>query len=422
MSAKFDTLSISQIQLDEKNPRFAPVNNQKEAIESMFNDQEDKLYELANDIAEYGLDPSKRLIVFKENGKYVDGDGNRRLTALKTLETPDLIKNRKLFSKFVSLSKQFKTKKITKVDCVIFNTRKEINHWLEINHGGEQEGRGQINWDTGQKQRFLGEKSIGLLAKEKLLEEGIITEKEYHATNITTLDRLLSSKPGKNALSITNDSKGTTFNDVEWLEKVYKALMGKSVKEVYHDSDRKAFLTNVLGTLEPRDLSKENPANKKNKPTQKTRRTSSKNETIFGEVLNLKKSIVNDIYLDICKIYEMHKKNGEGCIEILGFSLRLILDVAAHEYYKLNPVQGQNQDDLYKKYLKLLKNSATAQEDKNSLGVDVDINNLISESNVEALLAKLAHGSVRTDIAMVLRLSRIIGKLLKIHFSAEVKK
>ena len=118
----------------------------------------------------------------------------------------------------------------------------------------------------------------------------------------------------------------------------------------------------------------------------------------------------------------MHKKNGEGCIEILGFSLRLILDVAAHEYYKLNPVQGQNQDDLYKKYLKLLKNSATAQEDKNSLGVDVDINNLISESNVEALLAKLAHGSVRTDIAMVLRLSRIIGKLLKIHFSAEVKK
>lgn len=422
MSAKFETLSISQIQLDERNPRFAPVNNQKEAIESMFNDQEDKLYELANDIAEYGLDPSKRLIVFKENGKYVDGDGNRRLTALKTLETPELIKNRKLFSKFVSLSKLFKTKKITKVDCVIFNTRKETNHWLEINHGGEQEGRGQINWDAGQKQRFLGEKSIGLLAKDKLLEEGRITDKEYQATNITTLDRLLSSKPGKNALSITNDSKGIAFNDIEWLEKIYKALVGKSVKEVYHDSDRKAFLTNVLGSLEPRDLFKISLANKKNKPTQKTRRTSSKNEIIFGEVLNLKKTIVNDIYLDICNIYEMHKKKGEGCVEILGFSLRLILDVAAHEYYELNPVQGQNQDDLYKKYLKLLKNSVTAQEDKNSLGVDVDISNLISESNVEALLAKLAHGSVRTDIAMVIRLSKIIGHLLKIHFSAEVKK
>lgn len=422
MSKKFETLNISQIQLDEKNPRFTPVNNQKEAIESMLNDQEDKLYELAKDIAEHGLDPSKRLIVFKENGKYVDGDGNRRLTALKLLETPDLIKNSKFFVKFVSLSKQFKTKKINKVDCVIFNSRKEINHWLEINHGGEQQGRGQINWDAGQKQRFSGEKSIGLLAKDKLLEEGRITEKEYHASNITTLDRLLSSKPGKNALSITNDTNGTIFNDVEWLEKVYKALMGKSVKEVYHDADRKVFLTNALGTLEPRDLSKENPTNKKNKPTQKTRRTSSKNEMIFGEVLNLKKSIVNDIYLDICNIYEMHKQNGEGCVEILGFSLRLILDVAAHEYYKINPVQGQNHDDLYKKYIKLLKNSVSVQEDKNSLGVDVDISNLINESNVEALLAKLAHGSVRTDISMVLRLSRIIGHLLKIHFSAEVKK
>ncbi len=414
------SLSISEIQLDEKNPRYEPVSNQKEAIDVMFNDQEDKLYELAIDITEYGLDPSKRLIVFKDNGKYIDGDGNRRLTVLKTLETPDLIKKRKVHSKFVGLSKKFKTKNITKVDCVIFNARKEIDHWLEINHGGEQKGRGQINWDAGQKQRFLGDKSIGLLAKDKLLEEGRITEKEYHATNITTLDRLLSSKPGKSALSIINDSNGTAFNDVEWLEKVYKALMGKSVKEVYHDSDRKDFLINVLGTLEPRDLSKENSANKKINQLKKTKRTS-KNEIIFGEILNLKKSIVNDIYLDICSIYEMHKKNGEGCVEILGFSLRLILDVAAHEYYKLNPVQGQNQDDLYKKYLKLLKNSVTAQEDKNSLGIDVDISNLISESNVEALLAKLAHGSVRTDISMVLRLSKIIGHLLKIHFSAEVK-
>lgn len=421
MSNSFVSLSISEIQLDEKNPRFAPVSNQKEAIEAMFNDQEDKLYELANDIAEYGLDPSKRLIVFKENGKYVDGDGNRRLTVLKTLETPDLIKNGRFYSKFVTLSKKFKTRNIAKVDCVIFKARKDTNHWLEINHGGQLDGRGQINWETEQKQRFLGEKSIGVLAKERLLRVGKITEEEYHATNITTLDRLLSSKPCRNVLSITNGSDGTVFNDIDRLEQIYKALIGKSVKEVYHDSDRKAFLTNVFGTLEPRDLASP-PANAKNKRTQRTRRTSLKNEVIFGEALNLKKSVVNDIYLDICSIYEMHKRNNEGCVEILGFSLRLILDVAAHEYYKLNPVENQNQDDLYKQYIKLLKSTASNQEDKNSLGVDVEIKSLISEHNVEALLAKLAHGSVRTDIAMVLRLSRIIGQLLKIHFSAEIKK
>ena len=60
-------------------------------INVMFNELGDKLYELAKDITEHGLDPSKRLIVFKEKGKYIDGDGNRRVTVLKALETPDLI-------------------------------------------------------------------------------------------------------------------------------------------------------------------------------------------------------------------------------------------------------------------------------------------------------------------------------------------
>lgn len=419
MSNTFESINIADIQLDEKNPRFTPVNNQKEAINVMFDELGDKLYELAKDITEYGLDPSKRLIVFKEKGKYIDGDGNRRVTVLKALETPDLISIKKYRDKFNELSKEFKKRKLEKVDCAVFNSRKDTNHWLEINHVGEQDGKGQITWDSEQKQRFLGEKSIGLLAKERLLQEGKITEKEFQSANITTLDRLLSSKPGKTALSIFTAPDSTAFNDIDSLEKVYKALIGKSVKEVYHDNDRKNFLLGVLGTLEAKDTSTTNPSANKNKRNNKTRRTSTKNEIIFGEVLNLKKSIVNDIYLDICNIYELHQKNGVGCAEILGFSLRLILDVAAHEYYKLNPVEGQNQDDLYKQYLKVLKATTPNQEDKNSLGVDVDIKNLINEHNVEALLAKLAHGSVRTDIAMVLRLSRIIGQLLKIHFAAE---
>lgn len=252
-----------------------------------------------------------------------------------------------------------------------------------------------------------------------MLKEGKITEKEFQSANITTLDRLLSSKPGKTALSISSASGNTAFNDIESLEIIYKALIGKSVKEVYHDDDRKTFLLNVLGSLQPRDSATTNAPNIKNKRNQKTRRTSTKNEIIFGEVLNLKKSIVNDIYLDICNIYELHTSSGQCYVEVLGFSLRLILDVAAHEYYKLNPVEGQHQDDLYKQYIKLLRKPASNKLDKTSLGIDVDIINLIDENNLEAFLAKLAHGSVRTDISMILRLSKIIGHLLKIHFSTK---
>ena len=364
MSNTFESINIADIQLDERNPRFTPVSNQKEAINVMFDELGEKLYELAKDISEHGLDPSKRLIVFKEKGKFIDGDGNRRVTVLKALETPDLIPIKKYRDKFTELSKEFKKRKIDKVDCAVFESRKATNHWLEINHGGEQDGRGQITWDSEQKQRFLGEKSIGLLAKERLLEDGKITEKEFQSANITTLDRLLSSKPGKTALSISTSADSTAFNDMESLEKVYKALIGKSVKEVYHDEDRKKFLLDVLGSLESRGASANNTNTSKNKRNQKTRRTSAKNEIIFGEVLNLKKSIVNDIYLDVCKIYELHTTGGQGYVEILGFSLRLILDVAAHEYYKTNPVEGQNQDDLYKQYIKILKKPASSKLDK----------------------------------------------------------
>lgn len=421
MSFKFDTLSIAEIQLDEKNPRFPQVSNQKQAIQEMFDDQKDKLLELAKDIVEFGLDPSKRLIVFKQDGKYIDGDGNRRLTVLKVLETPDLIVNTKLHIKFSELSKEFKKKKISTVECVVFNSRSETTHWLEINHGGELDGRGQINWDPSQKQRFLGDISIGLLAKDKLFSEKRINQQEFDSMNITTLDRLLKSKPGKHALSISTNANEAKFNDLDSLEKVYKALVGKAVKVVYHDDDRKSFLIETLGSLEPRDLSAINSINSSDKKTtRKTVRTSNKDEVIFGEVLNLKKSIVNDVYLDICNIYErVHKKDGKGCVEVLGFSLRLILDVAAKEYYKSNPVDGINQDDLYKKYIRLLKSMPMSQGDKTELGINTDIGNLIAEENLEAFLAKLAHGSVRVDIGMVLRLSKIIGQLLKIHFSIE---
>lgn len=59
MSYKYDSLNISEIQLDEKNPRFPQVPNQKQAIQEMFDSLKDKLFELAKDIVEFGLDPSK---------------------------------------------------------------------------------------------------------------------------------------------------------------------------------------------------------------------------------------------------------------------------------------------------------------------------------------------------------------------------
>ena len=90
MSYKDKILKVSELFLDESNPRFPEVRNQRDAIEAMLEDQGDKVANLAMDIYSNGLNPSSRLIVFKEKNRFTDGDGNRRLTALKILETPSL--------------------------------------------------------------------------------------------------------------------------------------------------------------------------------------------------------------------------------------------------------------------------------------------------------------------------------------------
>lgn len=404
MSYAFKKLKVSAIHLDQNNPRFPPVTNQRGALHAMLNEQGDKIYNLASDMAQHGLDPSKRLIIFVENGKYIDGDGNRRITVLKILETPDLILGHDSYNKFKELSNNLKNRKIDEVECVVFQSRAAIRHWLEINHDGEQEGRGQIPWKSEQKQRFRGAKTIGLLAKEKLRDEKLISDKQFDLVNVTTLTRLLESKVGKIALSIEVKNGKVSFRDLDALQKVYKGLTGQSVKEVYHKEDRERFLLRVLGS---KVLSGK---------TRRTKRIKGTDKPIFGEVLVLKPGLVNNIYCDICDIYERSKNTGRF-VEILGFSMRLILDVAAREYFsKKKYAKILKQDDVYKEYIKLIKDKVS-QKDKTTLSIDSSIKNLIEEPNVEALLAKLAHGSVHASMQMVLNLSYIVGPILKIHFS-----
>ncbi len=406
----FRSISISNIVLDQKNPRFVPVKNQREAILAMLNEQGDKLYKLAEDIVLYGLNPSRRFIVFEDGNRFVDGDGNRRMTALKILETPDLIKGHKLHKKFKKILEKYDTQ-IDKVDCVVFSSRKNIKHWLEIEHEGELDGKGKVNWDSVQKDRFLSVKSIGMQAIDSLIKTGDISSVEASKMNKTTFDRLLKSSVGKKALGITKDNSGTyKFSDKKNLKTVFDNLKGKkTVTKVYHKKDQQKFLNDCLGITQSTNDEKQ-----KTDTPKRTRRRNSFDEEIFGERLYLKKGGVNDLYLDICDIDDLRRKdsNKERYAEILGFSLRLILDVAAREYFK----DDNKKDNLYKKYLKVLKNKSL-QKDKNTLSVDSGTKKILEAENVEAFLGKFAHGSICVSMSSVIHLSQIIAKILKIHFS-----
>src|ERR1051326_2797326 len=88
------SLSIDSLLLDSDNPRIGNADSQRDALQKVVDDQEDKLYELAEHIAEEGLSPIERLLVLREapnSQRYVSLEGNRRTAALKILVNPNIL-------------------------------------------------------------------------------------------------------------------------------------------------------------------------------------------------------------------------------------------------------------------------------------------------------------------------------------------
>lgn len=154
---KRENMSIDLLLLSDGNPRLDPSLGEDEAIFNMINDQNDKLIELASDIVKYGLNPLDTIGVYPSEtyrGFYEVGEGNRRICALKLLISPERIQhiNSSLYSKFLSLSKEYSTP--NSIEVVVFNDEISMRHWMEIRHMGEQSGKGLSKWNSVQKARF----------------------------------------------------------------------------------------------------------------------------------------------------------------------------------------------------------------------------------------------------------------------------
>jgi hypothetical protein len=364
MNHEFKSLKVTEILLDQNNPRFPAVQNQKEAINAMIDDQGEKLVNLAKDICESGLDPSKRMIVFREKGKLIDGDGNRRLIALKLLETPSLAdSNQTIKKKFETLKSEYKAFP-TFVDCVILDSRVESRHWIEINHSGDLGGRGQVSWNPEQKDRFEGSPSIGLSAMDLLQKRGLISEDDKQKVYKSTFDRVLGYRTTKDALSINSTGGNYRFGDVDRLKKLFDAMKGLKVESVYRADISQAFVKNVIGDLAPRDTTPENSAqvNKTpdtqapfSTPHSRTKRSTQKLLVPFGRPLSLKPGIVNNLYRDIERLYKFYQdemqQQSKHFIVLFRMPLRLLAETAAHDMATTIEEYLKNQFDDAKKTL-----------------------------------------------------------------------
>ena len=252
-------IDVSLLMLSCDNPRLDPTFSEDESLFGMIKNQNEKLYELASDIVEYGFSPLDIIGVYPSEmfpGYYEVGEGNRRLCALKLLLDPYRIEkiNTNLFSKFQSLSNKFSSP--SSIEVVVFENQEEMTHWMEIRHMGEQNGKGVSKWNSVQKMRFEKSKngSDALLDFWYLMiDKKILSEKDVFEVTKTNWQRVLREKYYP-FLGIAFNKEyyilpGKTDTFTERIRAVQQGLSGQSVGIVYDSERIETFYNNISNTL-----------------------------------------------------------------------------------------------------------------------------------------------------------------------------
>lgn len=290
-------LPLSSLFLDSNNPRLSsPQESQSESIRALIiaPKQKQKLINLAEDIVEYGLNPSESLIVMPLDNKnqYVVLEGNRRLVAIKLLENPSTYKgyfSERTQAKLQSLSHKYHKSPIQMMPCVVVKDRDEGRHWIEVRHEGQQEGVGIVGWGSKEKARFrqvYGQEQIHLQVLDFLHNQGLISNEEINSVPITSIKRLIedpdivkrlgySIKDGKFLPGDNNKNLALVLRQIA----VDFSTRQKKVKDIYHKLDRKKYLDELLHRLGLQEISDgESQSTEGDKP-QNTTSTDSDNST-----------------------------------------------------------------------------------------------------------------------------------------------
>ena len=204
-------IPVADLLLDEENPRLAtPNQGQRETIRAMATFQGSRLQVLATDIVRHELDPSDLFIVMEvENKRYVVLDGNRRVTALKVLENPEIVNGAVtagVLRTLKRLSSEYHSNTIDAVLCTVVNGRTEADHWIELKHTGYQDGAGPLRWGPDEGARFRartgGTLDVETQALNFLQRRGDITPEFRQKVPTSTYRRLLGTPAVREKLGL----------------------------------------------------------------------------------------------------------------------------------------------------------------------------------------------------------------------------
>jgi hypothetical protein len=228
-------MPLNKLKLDPTNPRHPEFESQKEIIEWMTSGSGrigEKLAVLAKDIMSNGINPADRVMVIaddKEGGQFIVLEGNRRLTAVKLLNNPDLAPTKEWQKRFSQLRSSGYSP-IKQIPCVVFEDEEKAFHFIELRHLGESGGAGIVPWEAEQKARHdqrlhkksRHHKALAVLDFIRNVDEIDAETKGFAGEGfpITTLDRILSDKEFRDFLGLNLNTEGEICFGIESSEAV----------------------------------------------------------------------------------------------------------------------------------------------------------------------------------------------------------
>src|SRR5687768_1805163 len=211
-------IRVVDLLLDQKNARLAEEQpSQPAAYLALTRLDPGYVITMAEDIVNFGTDPMSLPAVVATGDRrqrYLVLEGNRRVLALKALETPSIIApeltkhQQKRLNEFAH---KFAQDPVDEIDCVSFKNEADARHWIELRHTGVNEGAGLAPWEPEGKDRFRarhgGVRNVAGQALDFLRRAGMETRPEGRVKGITsTLDRLIKSPHVREAIGLRMDN------------------------------------------------------------------------------------------------------------------------------------------------------------------------------------------------------------------------
>jgi hypothetical protein len=235
-SYDFKRIDLEKIYLDRENPRTGPMSDQAQAIERLLEDE--KVENLAADIAEVGLNPVDLIAVVPDKTADPDGalgiytvvEGNRRVCAVMLLNDPDRAPGAKK-DRFRKLAAETQWTPLKSIQCVVVESRDSAAMWMRRLHLGEQDGVGRKTWSPDQQARFdLDSKNRMALELLDYAERIGAIDRAQRQRRITTVQRYLDVDGFRKALGVELDRSAGLLRFREAAE--FDALIRQFVRDL----------------------------------------------------------------------------------------------------------------------------------------------------------------------------------------------